>query len=98
MEISSKSLLKLAGHLAQFDAEKLAVHLEIDHKHIATMRQQYPHDPEMFAYKLLLRWWEEGVEDEQEAHGALVCALKEVGLVSIAAIMEGSATDRSRGE
>lgn len=82
--VTSQTLLKLAGHLGHLEAEKLAVHLYVDYCHIAALRQQYPDDPEMYAYKLLMKWWETSDDSDQEQWDLLVGALRSSGLGNLA--------------
>lgn len=82
--MTSQTLLKLAGHLGHLEAEKLAVHLYVDYCHIAALRQQYPDDPEMYAYKLLMKWWETSDDSDQEQWDLLVGALRSSGLGNLA--------------
>ena len=84
------------------EAERLAIHLQVEHSYIAALRQQYPDDPVLYAYKLMMKWWENFDEEEKEALSVLAGALRVAGLGNIATMLvttdvepEGSASLRS---
>ena len=96
--ITQQTLLRLAGHLSHAEAERLAIHLKVENSYIAALRQQYPDDPVLYAYKLMMKWWEnfdeeekeeeEGEEEvENEALRVLAGALRIAGLGNISTML-----------
>lgn len=74
--------------------------MQVDRRHVASLRQQHSDDPELFAYKLLLKWWENtDEEDEEGSRLELVTALRAMGLIKVASMVEGNQpADTSEGE
>ena len=92
------SLLHLAGCLTFVQAEKVAVQLKVDQRHISMLRHVYMEDSEMFAYKLLQKWWEAcELESELEARLELSNALRLSDLGGLARTVFGEEQDGEIG-
>jgi hypothetical protein len=55
--MTEQKLLDIAGCLTHIQAEKLAILLKIDRSEVSSLRRAYADDAELFAYQLLLKWW-----------------------------------------
>ena len=75
--------MKLAEHLSHIQAEKLAVQLKVDYGQVSALNRTYQDDPQMFAYRLLQKWWNACELDEAESLQELVVALKASDLASL---------------
>lgn len=92
------SLLHLASCLTFVQAEKVAVQLKVDQRHISMLRRVYMEDSEMFAYKLLQKWWDAcELASEFEARCELSRALKLCDLGGFARTVLGEGHDGTEG-
>ena len=87
--ISDETLLRLAASLTHVQAEKVAIQLKIDQGHISTLRRMYMEDAELFAYRLLQKWWDDCQLDEDEAKNELSKALRSNQLAGLARTVLG---------
>ena len=91
--ISDETLLRLAASLTHVQAEKVAIQLKIDQGHIFTLRRMYMEDAELFAYRLLQKWWDDCQLDENEAKNELSKALRSNQLAGLARTVLGLQDD-----
>lgn len=83
-QLFETTLLHLANCLTYVQAEKVAVQLKVDQGHISMLRRIYMEDSDMFAFRVLQKWWNACELNEAEARNELSEALKCSDLAGLA--------------
>lgn len=65
---------------------------------MSALNRAYQDDPQMFAYRLLQKWWNACELDEEESLQELVVALKSSDLGSLTHYLMGVTTDSCNGQ
>jgi hypothetical protein len=95
--MTEQKLLDIAGCLTHIQAEKLAILLKIDRSEVSSLRRAYADDAELFAYQLLLKWWNACELSDFDAENEIREALIAGHLAGIARTFIGLKDDEEQG-